>query len=147
MLDVHPARDKHQWLHTCYAILDELALSGNLIAQSQKSEIQQLERMFCEWEESHTNFHNNSTSFFSHLRLNTYPPTAESDIPTASTAQQAPLYTTAAVGTPISDLFGNNAYLDDVVFNGAQILDLANSIDSGDAADWMSQALADSELW
>ena len=146
IVDGKPAHDASPWISKAYSVFDELALSGNLIAQSQKSEVQQLEGMFYRLDAGlrgpqiiPRHLQSDATNLYNYtLGESIMSPSARAPV------DQGLLPVSNGIFSPISDMLGDT-YIDNV-FTSAQIMDLANSINTGDM-EWMSQAVNDYELW
>ncbi|RFU34083.1 hypothetical protein B7463_g2248, partial [Scytalidium lignicola] len=127
------------WLQKSYSIIDEMILNGNLIAKFRRSELQQLEE---------TLGHLSPDLSQSSSGPITFQQTNDSSSKTAP-SNTIPLVGSLAVSNDIMQ--PDPTILDEYNFNegltAAQILAVANSIDSGDA-EWVSHAMAgNNSIW
>ena len=148
VVDNKLAGDASPWLPKAYAVFDELIASGNLIARSQKNELLQLEEMFRQLVAEQQNELEDTAVDLPAEAIYQYnfltPATANAQ----GVAFDPAMHTS---GSAVNGLFGpTSAILDrpsfENLFSGAQIMELANSIDINDT-EWMSQAITDYELW
>ncbi|KAL1879532.1 hypothetical protein Plec18167_003989 [Paecilomyces lecythidis] len=121
------------WLQKSHSIIDDMISSGNLIAKFRKSELQQVEGVL--------------------NRLSSSWPTITTNIAVSRDSgavnQSAPTLTQENTMQFAGNNFSGESqeeYAFNEGFTTAQILAVANSIESGDA-EWVSQALAQNNIW
>lgn len=123
------------WLQKSYSIIDEMVSSGNLIAKFRSSELQQLEETL------------------SHLSTDLYQPSAPAPLQQNedTTSKTAP----SNVITLVGGISNGDNVIDPIILDesnftegltAAQILAVANSIDTGDA-EWLSNAITGENIW
>lgn len=116
------------WAQKAFAVFDELSRSGNIIAQVEQAELQQLGEMV-------------ESVLSSEL-----PPTAQT---TTGTMTALPLDTAGMVGDDVFTDTTTDMALDDDLFgagfSAAQIMDMVNSINR-DQSDWMLEEVVDRVL-
>ena len=148
VLDTRLERHASNWLPKAYAIFDDLTSSGNMVAITQKEELMQLESMLGQVAAGRHHLDPEIPPEASAVGVMTSSMSAQSlplgTVPMSSDAAlQLPGPEADFVFTPVSDLLTISSF--ENVFTSAQILDVANSIDTCDM-EWMSRAVVDYEL-
>ena len=127
------------WLQKARYISDDMIASGNQIAMFRKSELEQLDTLLARLPDV---FPGSTTVSDATAGLQQGGTNNQLQSPLASTADMS----VVALATPIS----GNGVIDEAGFGGfpttAHVMDLANSIDTGDA-EWLSQAIMDHNIW
>lgn len=141
-IDSQLLENRVTWLDKAYAIFDEMASAGNVVAEYRRAELSQLDRMLCQLSQRHSR--DGSASFNPQQdAMHDQPP---SGLPLEASMPQASAQSTNhnILPSPISGI------LDELCFDGglagAQIMDTVNSIDSGDN-EWMSHAILEHSIW
>ncbi|EKG14254.1 hypothetical protein MPH_08544 [Macrophomina phaseolina MS6] len=130
------------WLDKAYAIFDEMATSGNIVAEFRRAELRQLDKMLDQL--SRLRSRDASAS------LNAEQDVVQNNQPSALLPESSMHHATAQsagntlLPSPISGI------LDELCFDGglaaSQIMDTVNSIDSGDN-EWLSHAILEHSIW
>lgn len=130
------------WLDKAYAIFDEMATSGNIVAEFRRAELRQLDKMLDQL--SRLRSRDASAS------LNAEQDVVQNNPPSALLPESSMHHATAQsagntlLPSPISGI------LDELCFDGglaaSQIMDTVNSIDSGDN-EWLSHAILEHSIW
>lgn len=138
-LDPQLSEDGVSWSQQAHSIFDEMIADGNQVAAFRKAELQSLSDMLRSIHEGHRRHDINP--------INTYRPESSSlEPPPLATIPLAPIMPGAAPHVPIPE---NSIIYENGVGNPlttAQIMDMANSIDTGDT-EWMSQAIMEHSIW
>lgn len=134
------AQDYQAWLHKAYAVFDDLIDSGNLLANQEKQEVLSFQRTLLRVGKGPSeSLQNTSPATVQSLESSSWE-TVVTGIPVGQTVQGA----TPASHSLDPQNFGFDSL--DEIFTSANILDAANAIDTGDA-EWMSQTIAEYNLW
>lgn len=133
VIDTRLLETRSPWLQKSHSIIDDMISSGNLIAKFRKSELQQVEgvldRLSSSWPIPATNVAVSRDS-------------GAVNQPGPALAQEHPMqFTENNFSSENQEQYAFNEG-----FTTAQILAVANSIESGDA-EWVSQALAQNNIW
>ena len=140
--------DARSWLKKAYSIFDELIHGGNLIAQSQKKEVIQLEYMFDELFVGPQPGPDNAAARMMSDEASQYSATLSVAPGDSSARSLSATQNFQPAGGSLMDPLGpmlDDAGMDDL-FTGEQIMDIANLVDVNDV-DWISQVITNHELW
>ncbi|KAF2143961.1 uncharacterized protein K452DRAFT_150693 [Aplosporella prunicola CBS 121167] len=135
------------WLHQAWSIFEEMVTDGNVVAEFQKAELQQLDEMLCLLPQQPQSRCLSRSPPFSAQQgggaldrpPSQMPPTAASMPPTAAQTVDNGL-----LPSPISGILEGFSF--DGGLTTAQIMDTANSIESGDT-EWLSHTILEHSIW
>ncbi|RYP88188.1 hypothetical protein DL769_000286 [Monosporascus sp. CRB-8-3] len=139
-LDPQLSENGASWLQQAHSLFDEMTADGNQVAICCKAELQRLSEMLRSIQEGYQRPEINSmdASRLEDGSLEHPPP--------LSMIPLAPTMPGTSTHIPMS---GNSMIYENGVGNlltSAQIMDMANSIDTGDT-EWMSQAIVEHSIW
>ncbi|KAF9639249.1 hypothetical protein BFW01_g11055 [Lasiodiplodia theobromae] len=141
-LDPQLVGNRATWLDKAYAIFDEMAGAGNVVAEYRIVELRKLDSMLCQLSQMHSRRASNSFNPQQDA-LQGHPPP---EVQLGASMQQAAAQCVGGniLPSPISGI------LDEICFDGglagAQIMDTVNAIDSGDN-EWMSHEILEHSIW
>lgn len=139
-LDCHLRENRSAGLQRAYSVFDEMNAGGNLIAQSEKIELKQLEEMLVRLsvDRSDRVAADNNASVPDGRRFG-HPSEDAVSTTTAPLISTHDTLPTLCPSMPDENGFAN-------LFTSAQVMDLANSIGLDDMG-WMSQAIMEHSIW
>ena len=138
-LDPQLSENGASWSQQAHSIFDEMAADGNQVAVFRKAELQRLSDMLRSIHEGPQRHDMNPISAFR-------SEDGSLETPMLPTIPLAPIMPGAASHIPIPE---NGMIYENGVGNpltSAQIMAMANSIDTGDT-EWMSQAILEHSIW